>query len=137
MAGLGEQVRHAAAEFFGGGPVGTGVLAVLCGAQRRADGQLLHAHRAAQGFFAQGAREVKIHGQYVPVRAEVAVVDNLSAHADYAETLQWLEEFAGAPRQTFVTHGEPAAADALRRRIGETLGWNCRVPDYRESVELA
>ncbi|MBS0325656.1 MAG: MBL fold metallo-hydrolase [Proteobacteria bacterium] len=84
-----------------------------------------------------GATEVKIHGQYVPVRAEVAVLDNLSAHADYAETLAWLGRFGAMPRQTFVTHGEPSAADALRRRIGETLRWECRVPDYLEAVELA
>ena len=84
----------------------------------------------------QGAREVKIHGTYVPIRAEVAVLDNLSAHADYGETLEWLRGFASPPKRTFVTHGEPAAADALRRRIGEALGWSCEVPDYRETVEL-
>ena len=84
----------------------------------------------------QGASEVKIHGSYVPVRAEVDVLDNLSAHADYNETLGWLRAFASKPRLTFVTHGEPAAADALRRRIGETLGWPCTVPDYLETVEL-
>ena len=84
----------------------------------------------------QGATEVKIHGAYVPIRAEVAVLDNLSAHADYSETLGWLRGFASKPRQTFVTHGEPAAADELRRRIGEALGWATLVPDYRETVEL-
>ena len=84
-----------------------------------------------------GASEVKIHGAYVPIRAEVSVLDNLSAHADYAETLAWLGAFAAKPRQTFVTHGDPAAADALRRRIGETLGWEARVPEYLESVQLS
>ena len=84
-----------------------------------------------------GAPEVKIHGAYVPIRAEVSVLDNLSAHADYAETLAWLGAFAAKPRQTFVTHGDPAAADALRRRIGETLGWEARVPEYLESVQLS
>ena len=59
-----------------------------------------------------------------------ASLDNLSAHADYAEILDWLRNFERAPRMTFVTHGEPAAADALRMRIDEKLGWTCCVPEY-------
>ena len=84
-----------------------------------------------------GAKSVKIHGAYVPVEAEIATLDNLSAHADYAETLDWLAHFRAPPRMTFITHGEPPAADALRLRIEERFGWQCRVPDYLESVELA
>ena len=86
---------------------------------------------------AAGASAVKIHGEYVPVRAQVETIENLSAHADAGELLTWLRGFERAPRETFITHGEPAAADALRRDIEEALGWNCRVPDYLETVELA
>ena len=78
-----------------------------------------------------GAESVKILGEYVPVRAEVAILSNLSAHADYAEILDWLAHFNAAPRQTFVTHGEPVAADAMRHHIEERLHWRCKVPDYR------
>lgn len=85
---------------------------------------------------ASGAEAVKIHGEYVPIRAEVCVIDNLSAHADYAEILDWLSHFKRAPRTTFITHGEPAAADAMRRRIEETLHWNCIVPKISNLVEL-
>jgi metallo-beta-lactamase family protein len=84
-----------------------------------------------------GAREVKIHGAYVPIRAQVASISSLSAHADYAEILDWLGHLERAPRKTFITHGEPVAADALRHRIEEQLRWSCRVPDYRETDELA
>jgi metallo-beta-lactamase family protein len=83
-----------------------------------------------------GARDIKIHGQYVPVRAEIAVIGNLSAHADYAEILAWLRNFRRPPRQTFITHGEPVAADALRHRIEEDLHWSCRVPEHLETREL-
>ena len=83
-----------------------------------------------------GADSVKIHGAYVPVRAEVELIDNLSAHADCDEILAWLKGFERPPRETFVTHGEPAAADALRHRIEEELGWRCRVPDYLEWANL-
>lgn len=76
-----------------------------------------------------GAKELKLLGQYVPVRARVAQIDALSAHADYAELIAWLRASKLAPRKVFVTHGEPAAADALRRRLHETFGWDACVPD--------
>ena len=85
---------------------------------------------------ASGAPEVKMLGQWVPIRAEVAMLQGLSAHADYAEIMQWLRGFAAAPKATFVTHGEPAAAEALRRRIVETLGWRAETPEYLQTVRL-
>jgi metallo-beta-lactamase family protein len=83
-----------------------------------------------------GAEAIKIHGQYVPVRAEVASLSNLSAHADYAEILAWARGFERPPARTFVTHGEPVAADALRLRLEEALGWRCEVPEHLERVTL-
>lgn len=88
------------------------------------------------GALLAGAETIKIHGEYVPVRADIVSLDNLSAHADYTEILDWLKHFEAPPRQTFVTHGEPQAADALRHRIEEGLGWRTVVPDYLETVEL-
>ena len=84
-----------------------------------------------------GAPSVKIHGAYVPVRADVKNLDMLSAHADSDELLRWLRGFKTPPRQTFVTHGEPAAADALRHRIEEELRWDCLVPEQGQTVALA
>lgn len=83
-----------------------------------------------------GAESIKIHGDYVPVRAEVANIPNLSAHADYVEILDWLGNLESPPRQVFVTHGEPTAADALRQHIEERFKWNVRVPDDQEQVTL-
>jgi metallo-beta-lactamase family protein len=83
-----------------------------------------------------GADSIKIHGQYVPLRAQVAQIENLSAHADADEILAWLSHFTHPPRRTFITHGEPDAADALRKRIEEELGWACTVPDYLEICSL-
>lgn len=83
-----------------------------------------------------GAREVKIFGQYVPVRAEVANLDMLSAHADRDQLLAWLAKMPRAPRRVYVTHGEPTAADALRLAIQDRLGWDARVPEYRSQVDL-
>ena len=85
---------------------------------------------------AAGAAEIKIHGDYVPVRAEVVKMDSMSAHADYTEILEWLRGFTRPPKHTFVTHGEPSAADEMRRRIEETLGWTVSVPEYGEKAVL-
>ena len=82
------------------------------------------------------AETVKIHGEQIPVRAEVDVVYNLSAHADQREMLKWLSHFQGPPKTTFITHGEPQAADALREKIGGALHWSCRIPEYLEGAEL-
>lgn len=83
-----------------------------------------------------GASSVKIHGAEVPVAAEVANLGMLSAHADREEVLAWLQNMETPPRRTFVTHGEPAAAQALHDAIVERLGWPCTVPELHQSVEL-
>jgi metallo-beta-lactamase family protein len=84
-----------------------------------------------------GVKSIKIHGEYVPVRAEVKNLDMLSAHADADEILRWLRGFKQPPRMTYITHGEPTASDALRHRIEEELGWLCTVPDHGQRVDLA
>jgi len=83
-----------------------------------------------------GATEVKIHGEYVPVRAQVSQLEGFSGHADSDELMDWMRALRKPPRQTFVVHGEPDAADALRIRIKDQLGWPVRVPQHGESVEL-
>ncbi|MGE5451632.1 MAG: MBL fold metallo-hydrolase RNA specificity domain-containing protein [Acidobacteriota bacterium] len=85
---------------------------------------------------AAGATSLKMFGEYVPIRAEVTQIDGLSAHADQAGLMNWLSALGQAPRQVFVNHGELQAADTLRLRIQEKLGWNARVPDYRETFKL-
>ncbi len=84
-----------------------------------------------------GAEAVKIHGAYVKIRAEVHNLHMLSAHADADQILGWLKNFQSPPRRTFVTHGEPAASDALRQRIVEELGWDCTVPAINDEYDIA
>lgn len=83
-----------------------------------------------------GAKNIKMHGEYVPIEAEVENLDMLSAHADADEIMRWLRNFGRPPRMTFITHGEPAASDALRRRIQDELGWPCRAPEHLETAIL-
>lgn len=86
---------------------------------------------------AAGADAIKIHGAYVPVRAEVVQLDTLSAHADREGLLAWLGALPEAPRGVFITHGEPVAADALRLAVEERHRWNVVVPEERQAFDLA
>lgn len=84
-----------------------------------------------------GKKEIKAFGTTIPVNAEVEVLSNMSAHADYEEILEWLSHFNHHPRKVFITHGEPESALALKNRIEERYGWNCVIPDYLYSEQLA
>jgi metallo-beta-lactamase family protein len=83
-----------------------------------------------------GEPEIRILGEMIPVRAQVESMGSLSAHADSDELLRWLSAFKRPPKMTFVVHGEPEPAEALRQKIVEKLGWNVTIPDYKETVEL-
>jgi metallo-beta-lactamase family protein len=83
----------------------------------------------------QGAREVKIHGGWIPIRAEVADLPMLSAHADAAEIMRWLSGFERPPRKAFIVHGEPGASEGLRVRIKRELGWDASVP-LQDQVQI-
>ena len=83
-----------------------------------------------------GMREVKIHGQWIEIRAEVADLSMFSAHADSNEIMRWLSSFGTPPEQTFIVHGEPSSSSALCDRIGSTLNWPCAIPQRNERFEL-
>lgn len=83
-----------------------------------------------------GAKEVKIHGQWIPIHAEVRNLPMLSAHADADEILRWLGGFKRPPKRTFIVHGEPDASETLRTRIEGELGWSCTVSAPMQRYEL-
>ncbi|MBD0371253.1 MAG: MBL fold metallo-hydrolase [Pyrinomonadaceae bacterium] len=84
-----------------------------------------------------GQREVKVLGQFVPVRCHIERIGGFSAHADWKEVIRWLEGLPAPPRKTFLTHGEPEAANAMAARIRERFGWETNVPNYGDRFELA
>jgi len=83
-----------------------------------------------------GAKELKMLGEIVPVRASVKVLDGFSAHADQDEILRWLGTFKKPPRMTYVVHGEPAAASTLAEVIRGRLSWNVEVAKYQQKIPL-
>ena len=84
-----------------------------------------------------GAKSVRIHGEDVPVAAEVRNIEALSAHADANEILTWLKSIGGAPKTTFITHGELRASKALQARVSAELGWTSLVPEQGQEALLA
>lgn len=83
-----------------------------------------------------GAKEVKIHGQWIRIEAQVENLPMLSAHADAEEILRWLGGFKRPPKRTFIVHGEPDASETLRTRIEGELGWSCTVSAPMEKYAL-
>jgi metallo-beta-lactamase family protein len=97
------------------------------------------------GFQAPGTRgflikskipEIKIFGDFVPVRAQIAALEQFSDHADPPELLQWLRTFRNQPAATYLVHGEPDASGQLRDLMQKELGWNVEVAQYLEKVEV-
>jgi metallo-beta-lactamase family protein len=88
-------------------------------------------------LLSEGARDIRIFSVDYPVRAQVQVIDSFSAHGDYTEILQWLKGFKRPPRKTFLVHGEPKAAQAMKEHIlGAFAGWQVEIPAYLQSYEL-
>ncbi len=85
----------------------------------------------------EGAKFLKIHGQMVPVRAEVTNLRQFSAHAGQSELMRWLSGLPAPPRQLYLVHGEPAAATALQSTIQSKLGWRPTVAEYLKTVDLS
>lgn len=76
-----------------------------------------------------GAKQVRIFGEDIPVRAAIHTVGGLSAHADQPALLGWSAHFHKPPARTFVVHGEEAAALAFAERLRDQRGWDVTVPE--------
>jgi metallo-beta-lactamase family protein len=83
-----------------------------------------------------GAHEVKIMKNLVPVRCHIEKVEGFSAHADWQGILRWLSGLKHAPKTVFLTHGEPEGSTALAEHIKNTFGWNIVIPILGETIEL-
>ena len=83
-----------------------------------------------------GVKHLRMHGQEIPVRAHIERLDGLSAHADKSELLRWLGGFRRPPKQTYVVHGEPVAAEHFAQSIRDELHWSATVPQDLETVSL-
>ena len=84
----------------------------------------------------EGAHHVKMFGQQVPVKANIAKINGMSSHADAGEIIRWLRTFPRAPKITYLVHGEPVPQEALRARITKELGWPVEIPAHGQKVDV-
>jgi metallo-beta-lactamase family protein len=86
-------------------------------------------------YLLSGGKDAHIYGEHVPVRAEIQEVSQFSAHADRTELVRWLSGFTAPPKQLFLTHGEPDAAQSFRATVERKLGWRVAVPALNDSFD--
>jgi len=86
---------------------------------------------------ADGEKEVKVLGQWIPVRCQSIKIGGFSAHADWQEVIRWLQDLAAPPRRVFVTHGEVGSAEAMAQHIRERFNWPVDVPEHGQQFELS
>jgi metallo-beta-lactamase family protein len=84
----------------------------------------------------EGAKTLRLFGHDVLVKAEIVVMGQFSAHAGKSELLRWLTALPAPPKQTYLTHGEPGAAQALQRAIQDKFQWKAAVARYLDTVAL-
>ena len=83
-----------------------------------------------------GTKEIKIHGELWPIRAEVHSIDSMSAHAGSDELVNWVKNLKSRPRKVFIVHGEPAASEVLRHRLQDELKVDGQLPEYGQAFSL-
>ena len=83
-----------------------------------------------------GAKQVRIFGQDIRVKATIHTIGGLSAHADQADLINWLRHFQNMPENIFIVHGEPTNASALAVAIKQQLFWNTHIPGQLSTVTL-
>ena len=85
---------------------------------------------------ADGQKEVKVLGQWIPVRCQLVKIGGFSAHADWQEVIRWLQDLAAPPQRVFVTHGEVGSATAMAQHLRERFDWRVDVPTHGQQFEL-
>jgi metallo-beta-lactamase family protein len=85
----------------------------------------------------EGAKTIRIHGEDIPVGAEVINLRQFSAHAGQSELMRWLTGLPAPPRITYLTHGEPPASAALKAKIEAAFKWRVVLPQYLQTVDLS
>jgi metallo-beta-lactamase family protein len=83
-----------------------------------------------------GPEEVRIFGEFFPVKAKIEKISGFSGHADHDELQRWMSSIKNVPRRVFVNHGDPESAAALAADLTADRGWSCTIPEYQISYRL-
>lgn len=84
----------------------------------------------------EGATDVKIHGKYYEVKAQILEIEGLSAHGDQKDLLNWLSDLEALPEKVFLVHGENEPTNELKLKIQEKYGIDCVIPSMGQVFEL-
>ena len=83
-----------------------------------------------------GKKVVTIHGQKVPVRAQISTMGGLSGHAGQKDLVNWFDSMAHTRPRVILTHGEDKARDAMRRIIADRHHLNAECPGLNDTIEI-
>jgi metallo-beta-lactamase family protein len=129
---------------------------IIAGSGMATGGRILHHlkrllgdHRTTvlfSGFLAGGTRgakminneqSIKIHGQWLPIRATVQVMQGLSGHADYMQIEQWLKESKLKPNTPIqLVHGDPEALEAMSDHLKQTTNYHIEIASYKKILRI-
>jgi metallo-beta-lactamase family protein len=84
----------------------------------------------------EGEPEIKIHGNWIPVKAAIRQVSGLSAHADSDELIVWLSQREKEPEKVCLIHGEYAVQQEFAERLSEEFGWQAIIPELGDTIQL-
>jgi len=84
----------------------------------------------------EGKKEIKIHGKLIPIEADIKVLNNISAHADSSEIIDWLKNLKEKPKKIFITHGEKESSEAFAKTITKELNWKFTIPTHLQTEKL-
>jgi metallo-beta-lactamase family protein len=84
----------------------------------------------------EGIKELKMHGKYYQIEAEIMHIESMSGHADQLEMINWLKSFKKKPKQLFMVHGEPQAQNIFRVKIKDELDIDVTIPKLYEEFQI-
>ncbi len=83
----------------------------------------------------EGAKQVRVYGTDVSVKAQIHTIGGFSAHADQNGLLAWVKNIKNPKLKVFVVHGEEQSAKSFAEKLHTELGVVTHVPDWGESVD--
>ena len=79
---------------------------------------------------------VNIHGERIPVRAQVHTLGGFSAHAGQKDLLDWMGAIAPSKPRVLLTHGEDGPRNILAQQVQKHFGLKPLLPQMGEVIEL-
>ena len=84
-----------------------------------------------------GAKEVKLFGEIIEVRAEIVNLPGISGHADRTKLTEWADSFKkNPPKRVFVVHGDDKVTENFAAHLHQELGYEAVAPFSGDIYDL-